>query len=362
MIHCPEIFNGLFLHPSGKDQINYSPCCQAHTKTTGVENFNFKTDENLLRLRSENISGLKSSECERCWTAEENNHTSKRQSSINYCKQNNISKSESILFLEYNSTWSCNLKCIMCSPEYSSSLAKESGAIDVELKESNINRKLNNIIDRLDLSEARRIHFNGGEPLINNNHKEVIEKVKDKSNLSISYNTNGTKRVNQEILNLWSQCKYVRIFFSIDAIGTAFDYIRYGALWSEVKENLEWYKNNVPSNVMFGLNVTVGSYNILEIPELFNWYKNNFSSNRDGDITEFNWQFAYNYPMGAITQNVKEVALDELKVYAELEPLYNSLLECKTTDKLSFTMLDKIDIRRNTSWRNSLRIGNYETN
>jgi len=359
MIFCPEIFNGLFLHPSGKGQINYSPCCQAHTKTTNVDNFNFKTDENLVRLRSENINGLKSSECERCWIAEENNHTSKRQSSINYCKQNNIPKNESILFLEYNSTWSCNLKCIMCSPEYSSSLAKESGDINVELKESNINRKLNNIVDRLDLSETRRIHFNGGEPLINNNHREVIEKVKDKSKLSISYNTNGTKRVNQEILDLWSQCNYVRIFFSIDAIDVAFDYVRYGGSWAEVKENLEWYKNNTPSNVMFGLNVTVGLYNLLEMKDLWEWHTKEFSSNEGGDKTEFNWQIANNYNPNFLKKEVKDIFINEVKGITELSSLVKFIDVDVKSDEYWIEDLNKIDSRRNTNWRKSLRVGNY---
>jgi hypothetical protein len=360
MIYCPEIFHSVFIKSYGTNYIEFGPCCQSGTNTIQNEMFDFDNSTFLNKLREENHNNTKSSECNRCWEAEANNLKSKRESAVEFYEENNIDDVIKLHTLEYNTTWACNLGCIMCDPMYSSTLATELGVTTL-FKQQSVESKSNQILNELDLSNIKRVHFNGGEPLINSVHLDVLKKIPTLSDCKVSYNTNGTKIPSDEVMHYWSKCKMVRIFFSIDAIGDAFNYIRWKADWDSVKKNMQWFVENAPSNVMFGINATVGVYNLLEIPEMYNWYKSEFSTNREGDRTDFNWQVAYNYDFANASHIIKTDALNELGKHNILPSLCHAVTERLNKEQNDdwIINLNNIDARRNTDWKAALRIGKY---
>ena len=353
MNYCPEIHHGLFLRTSGLDGVHYGPCCQADAVKVDSDSFDFENSDFLIKLRQENLQGIRSDVCKRCWQAEDVGNKSKRQSSLEFPID-----SQGLEIFEYNVNWACNLACIMCSPDHSSSWAKELGITD---NQTQIDRRKNHIIDHIDFSNLKRIHFNGGEPLINNDHVRVLEKINDISKIKITYNTNGTQLPSNKALKCWEKSQIVNIFFSIDAIGKSFEYIRYPGQWNRILKNLDWYVKNSPSNVMFGLNVTFGAYNILEAADLYNWFEQYLATNREGDRSDFCWQVAYNFDYKYLPEVIKQDALDKLNDCKPLESLCNSIKN--TLNEIPndnwIQKLDELDARRNTSWKNSLQIGNY---
>lgn len=359
MIYCPEIFHGLFVNPSTDVNVEYAPCCQASTQLTPNESIDFNNSDFLNKLRAENLNNIKSSECRRCWEAEDSGLRSKRQSALDFYN-NEIDTNIELHTLEYNITWACNLGCIMCSPKFSSTLAQELN-VGPEIKLENSKRKKNPIVEQLNLNKLKRIHFNGGEPLINAEHIKVLKNIPDLSKCKVSYNTNGTKIPSAEVLKYWSKCKSVRVFFSIDAVGNAFDYIRWNAKWNEVSDNLKWFIDNSPSNVMFGVNTTIGMYNLLEINALWRWFNEEFSTNRKGDKSDFNWQKAYNFDFAHLRKDIKEIALNEMIENNTLESLQravSSSMSSSSNDEW-VNKLNVIDHRRGTNWRTSLKIGKF---
>jgi sulfatase maturation enzyme AslB (radical SAM superfamily) len=79
------------------------------------------------------------------------------------------------------------------------------------------------------IPNLRQVYFAGGEPLMIKEHKTFLEEIirqgyADK--ISIRYNTNGLL-LNEEIIELWTKFKKVKVGFSIDAIGIKNYYIRY---------------------------------------------------------------------------------------------------------------------------------------
>jgi len=350
MSWCPEIYRGLFIQPVGKDGIQIAPCCQA--KTQHVDNtFNFLTDTYLDQLRKQ----TRPDACNRCWDIEDSGGYSKRQAAVDYYNMPENSNVE-LNALEYNVNWSCNLACIMCGPELSSTWAKE---LNLDKRHNKITHTQNNIIKCLDKSKLSRIHFNGGEPLINNEHVKVLNQVENLSECKVTYNTNGTKLPSDQTLKVWEKSKMVRLFFSIDATESAFEYIRWPGKWDELCTNIEWFVQNSPSNVMFALNVTVGTYNLLEMPKLWDWYQQTIPTNREGDRTEFFWQPAYNFDYNWLNTAVKEVAKDKLKLYNGLTSLYNSIDNTSAANDNWIKKLEVIDARRKTNWRESLQVGKF---
>jgi len=361
---CPEIYRSIFVDRFNDDYISVAPCCQAVTKIEPVDTFNFYKSPYLLYLRNEFAQGSRPSACSRCWDAEALGHKSRRQSAIEFF---NLPPSDLVTLesVDHSATWACNLACIMCGPNNSSLWAKELKYIQSDL--ISIGRKFqksNNFLDKLDFSNIQKIHFNGGEPLLNADHINLLEKLEAQGvlkNTFISYNTNGTVIPDDKIIKLWSRARLVKIFFSIDATKSAFEYIRWPGNWNDTSNNIISMRENLPGNVMFGFNVTVGCYNLFEIVDVWQWFSEHLLTNREGDNSDFCWQFANNFDVKFLPTNIKNDAIDYLIAEPRLIGIVNYIKNTLSITKNNnwIINLEDLDSKRNTNWRNSLTIGKY---
>ena len=360
---CPEIFRSIYVDRFNDDQIRFAPCCQAQPTIEPLATFDFATNQYLTSLREQIAQGKKPSECESCWKLEHVGQKSRRQSAIEFfsIKPNTDVVLESI---DHSATWACNSACVMCKPQHSSMWATELNYNADELyKAGRRFQKANNFLEYLDVTNIKKVHFNGGEPLLNNEQVDLLEKLKINNKLSstfVSYNTNGTVYPSQKILDLWAETRLVKLFFSLDAIGPAFNYIRWPGDWDQVRDNILRLRDTAPSNVMFGINATVGAHNLLEIDKMYQWFEENLSTNREGDTSDFCWQLANNFPVSALPQQVKNTAIEQLSRFDALTPLTNHVKYTPASSYPWVQTLDTIDRRRRTNWRSTLMIGKFD--
>ena len=362
---CPEVYKSIFVDRHNDDKIVVAPCCQADSAIESVDNFDFETSPYLNKLRDQFDQGQRPSACHRCWKLEDLGQKSRRQSSIEFFNLPAPDNTVKLQSIDHSATWACNLACIMCYEKSSSFWAAEKNLSTVELE--NIGRrfqKKNNFISKLDLTNVIRLHFNGGEPMLNNDQMELLEEL-DKlgvlKNTVVSYNTNGTVYPSEKIIQYWNRCKLVKIFFSIDGTGPAFEYIRWPARWSQVSDNIVKMKQCLPSNVMFGFNCTISGYNLFEIVDVWNWFCENLETNREGDLSDFAWQIAYNYNIGELSDTVKQDAiknLNQINTLAGIIQYINSTASSSQPPSW-ISKLENLDQQRNTSWKKSLNIGKY---
>ena len=197
--------------------------------------------------------------------------------------------------------------------------------------------------------------------MLNNDQAKLLLKLKQQGVLQdtfISYNTNGTVMPSDQIVDLWKQARLVKIFFSIDAVESGFEYVRWPGKWSETSQNILDMRANLPGNVMFGFNTTVGSYNLLEIDQVYKWFDQNIRTNRQGDASDFCWQLANNFDPAATSRIIKMQAIEQLKPIAELAGLVSyieSTLD-QTENNMWTVALNKLDTKRNTNWRTALKV------
>lgn len=364
MPYCPEIYKNVFIQRVNDDSVYAAPCCQAAGHVVKNNVFNFESDRYLSNLREQFSAGEKPEACNACWKVEKAGHKSRRQSAIEF-HNNTVSDKTTLESMDLNMTWACNLACIMCGPQCSSTWAKELNInSDSRPKLGVKSQKNNDILESVSLKNIKKIHFNGGEPFINNDHLKILKKIKQQKGLDdvfVSYNTNGTLYPSNEIIDIWKQTDLVKIFFSIDAIDVAFNYIRYPASWKFVEKNILQMKESLPSNVMFGINATIGCYNLFEIMDVKNWFDIHLSTNREGDNSDFNWQIAENFHPKNLSQEIKHDIIQHLENDAILNNVCNFLKDSFYSE-INFdwtNKLDKLDKRRNTDWKNSLMIGSY---
>lgn len=361
---CPEIYRNIYIDRHNDTHISIAPCCQAACALEPVDTFDFQTSPHLSKLRQQFDNNEKPSACDRCWQMEDAGHKSRRLSAIEF--YNTVPSSEIILEgIDHSSTWACNLACIMCSPVNSSLWATQEN-----LKRNDLTaigryfQKSNNFLDRLDVGHIKKIHFNGGEPMLNNDQIELLLKLEEQgvlANSFISYNTNATVMPSKKILDLWSRARLVKLFFSIDAVGPGFEYIRWPGNWNQTSKNILDMKAMLPSNVMFGFNIAVGSYNLLEISDVFHWFNQNLKTNKEGDPSDFCWQLATNFDPKHAPNIIKMQAISELNSIASLSGLVNYLKS--TADDLEntdwITALTKLDSKRNTNWKTALKAAQF---
>lgn len=222
---CGAIDNGVTVFPNGK----IGPCCRISADYLKPVS-EIANPKRFFDLKTETPPP----QCSSCIKDEEYGIRSTR---MNYNQKK--TDQDGIQFLDLRNTNLCNLKCRYCGPHYSSQWAKELENVTVP--------KHQDILPYQDLiitKSLQYVYFTGGEPMINKDHWALLSQLVDRGlakNIDIRYNTNLTtlKYKDVQVIDLWKNFKSVQVDVSIDAIGEPLSYIRSGADWETIKQNVE---------------------------------------------------------------------------------------------------------------------------
>ena len=246
------IQNGLFVSHRGQ-----SVCCvnsNKHKDLSPKEFWEGSIRQQALE-RMDSDSPVKG--CDICYNAEKNKVTSHRNYWNVYKK---ISSKKLPTMLDLDLSNFCNLKCVMCDANRSSQHAKDKGlgvsAISREYIES-----LLEISDDLEL-----VTIQGGEPSIMDEFTYYFGELQKRNickNIDLQIITNLTN-VNDRFLAILPYFKSVRFSISVDAHGTANDYIRWPSKFNAIDKNITKIINIDSIKV-------VEIHNALNILSLFNY-------------------------------------------------------------------------------------------
>ena len=208
-------------------------------------------------------------------------------------------------YLDLRLGHTCNLKCIMCSPHDSSQWVGEHKKVFPIFQSELIKKQMS--WDRKDFNNfwhenpefweeiyeqipnIKQLYFAGGEPLMIREHKtfllEIIRRgYADK--ISLRYNTNGLL-VDQDIIDVWSHFRKVKVGLSLDGMESRGHYIRYPLDWPTIEQSLTML-DNAPDNIQTNIAFAVQILNIKHVPDFIKWKVNsnfkkvNFDKNASG--------------------------------------------------------------------------------
>lgn len=253
---------------------NYGVCCRSYPlpytmKDKSIED-HFNSDE-MKAIRSEMESGepgpFVSKYCEKCIAHEKSGVTSRRQHRINQLEDapqsfrdrvNDIihqSEQSVHLFIQNMAFYSlefkffgnlCNLKCMMCHPHQSSSLAaewKKQGKWDGPTHINSYNDIQSEDFYRdmdIMIPNSLELKFTGGEPLMNRDILDLLQYCVDKKyakNIKLIIITNGTK-LPKEFLNILNYFKEITINVSLDGVFEVNDYQRVGSSFDVIDRHI----------------------------------------------------------------------------------------------------------------------------
>lgn len=148
---------------------------------------------------------------------------------------------------------SCNLKCLSCWNQSSSSIAQEEiemkkAGIPIEniLEVSNFNWFDKDTFKRFENLPLREIYFTGGEPMMVKHLSDFLEMI-DPS-IHIRFNTNCTVW-NSKLEKILRKFSTVTMSLSLDAVDKKIEYIRYGSKWEDVNNIAKKYENFCSVNI-----------------------------------------------------------------------------------------------------------------
>jgi MoaA/NifB/PqqE/SkfB family radical SAM enzyme len=253
------------------------PCCEWQQGTNySTENHISQVD--LTTWHQKNIvfeqqlaNGIWPSACNRC----EHRENQQRNDSIRLGGEHAYAHyANDDITLEIRPGNVCNFSCQTCWPEASSRVSQhhvQAGLIDI--KSINSTR-----IDDFDflLPIADRIQdvvLLGGEPFYDPNCKRFLAWAHDNLHSNITMFTNGSA-VDWAWVDQYPG--KITMVFSIDAVGKAAEYVRFGTNWPVVLKNFEQARVNPKINLR--VNITTSVYNYYHLDQVIELLTQNWPS------------------------------------------------------------------------------------
>ena len=267
-------------------------------RETPLEAFN---NDYMRSVRLTMLEGKIPASCTKCFEEESNGVVSKRLWEMYEWNRDGLDFNQLIAdtditgavppvirYLDLRLGHTCNLKCVMCSPHDSSRWLQDYEKV-VSMTNSNVVLKQiawdpakfdnywyekpefwDDIFEQI--PHITQLYFAGGEPLMIKEHRRFLDEIIKRGyakNISLRYNSNGVL-VNEDIIDVWSNFKQVRMAFSIDAVDTRNNYIRYPVSWADTLSALTLLDNS-PDNIHCAIACAVQVFNIKHIIDFAKW-------------------------------------------------------------------------------------------
>lgn len=246
------------------------PCCAWNNNTGKESQFNEKFQHKHAIWYGQMEAGDWLPECLECKQDEEKNGKSQRL----YFNEI-LQYSHGVEYWDFKINNTCNLSCRMCDPSSSSTwdrILKQHDPDYTPVK-TGWHRDVTEILPHL--YTAKVVKFTGGEPFLIPQVRQILEFLVDEDiapAVIVQFVTNGTQDIS-EYYDLLSFFKHVIITVSIDAIGARFEYIRSGASWNQVSDNILNIKKNKSSNTILGVTCLPTALNVNNTNEVAEWCK-----------------------------------------------------------------------------------------
>jgi sulfatase maturation enzyme AslB (radical SAM superfamily) len=310
------------------------PCC-AYTNNPKLNSpKQYWNSDQLKNIRSNMLNDVRDEGCNLCWDKEDRGFASLRNHSNTIYEKYvgdiiNGKTFDQPVVLDLRLGNLCNLKCRMCTSEWSSQIADEILSNPGLEWEHTPSEKLTAVSDEtwelLDnwIGRVERVFMTGGEPTIIKKNLDYIQKIIQTGrgkDIELIFTTNATN-VNREFLKLAENFKSVHFAVSIDAVEDLATYIRFPSDWNTIKQNLDIIGQN---NFGVGINTTIQWLNMTRLTSMFNFIEEYIDSKPKqfaGVWFQLVTTPAYLDPIYA-PRFMKEIAIEQISKFLENSKLF----------------------------------------
>lgn len=261
---CQAPFKSLRFEPLGVMRTccyNIQVVAGVYPKQTLLEAWN-SSEMNLLRekVKKQDLSFG----CRLC--ADQLNNG--EENTVKYLQYENLPESEHNfpVMLDFSLHNTCNLGCVMCHGEFSSSIRKNREHLPPMkmVYDETFVEQLHPFI-----KHAKQFVFAGGEPFLIDIHYAIWDRIVELNpEVTVHVVTNGTV-FNKKVQRVFSQLKF-NVTISIDAFDKEiYELIRINASFDKVMNNFQYFKSYCEEKkTQFAINVCPIKQNRLHLPEM----------------------------------------------------------------------------------------------
>lgn len=274
-------------------QGEFTPCCifnyknKLSTYSGNDDILSHMNSAKAVQLRKDLHEGKKPAGCRHCWELEDRGELSLRHHfNTNYHYEDIVEATNSnnfllpdlkLRYIDIRFSNKCNLKCVSCGADWSTSWYNDSVALNVtkpgtpKLKSiENTENLLIQLYDQIDNIE--QIYFAGGEPLMLPEHykllQEIIKRGKAKD-INLLYSSNLARLTYgvYDVVPFWKEFSSISMQASIDGTYKRGEYLRTNLKWDQLVSNVERLIKEVPQ---LDLNIAptvswMNSYDIIDL-------------------------------------------------------------------------------------------------
>lgn len=335
-----------------------APCCMIHNynniEHSSIEEF--WQSERLDQLRANMLEGKPCSDCKVCYEEERTIGKSMRTESLR--DHSVTSDTDLVAFvngpeylarsfpnhLEFHLGNLCNLKCLTCNPQDSSSFLIENNILKIsnhQQADYQISEDLvENVITAVLTHGVKVLDLRGGESMLMPSVRKLLSNLPNNHGIqTLRLQTNCTV-----LDDFWKETfqrfDNVEIMMSIDAYDQANSYIRYPSRWDEIEKNVDYFLS-CPGMKLY-INCTVSNLNFLLLKPLIDWC-------RQKNIY-FHYSICSNPSYYQYTNLPRSLFEDGLKILAEYPEVAGLAAEHNDSEWSDFCMMinTRDKHRRNT--------------
>lgn len=214
-------------------------------------------------LRELSLKGIPIKGCEKCYYEESLGKESLRQK----FNKDYTNDTVALEYFEVGFDNICNLTCDGCFDEFSSSWAEKNNPGHPKKFYITATTEIENVPQTIN-----KVLFLGGEPLMTNRHIKFLQKINNKSQVLVTYNTNGTFLLSNDTIDLLKQFKLVEFIVSVDGYKEVNERVRSGSSWSAIEKFLNQLIDN---SFKFSIHTTIHKNNWFDLSNVSSWIKEN---------------------------------------------------------------------------------------
>ena len=240
------------------------------------------TNHDIKKIRAQMLDGQRPKDCQKCWRNEDSDTLSDRQiknqllslvedttiqSLLDQCQTGQYS----VKMLKIDTSNTCNATCVTCNSHASSAWAALERKNNI-VPSDTWRIQYNAFEHKLDYPNLKAVSFRGGEPFLSLTNFDILEQILNHNNTQcfVSFVTNGSFDLTDRQKHILRQFKKVNFCFSIDGIGTVFEYMRYPLRWNKILHNIKWAQDN---NIEVSASYTLSNMNLWYHAQTTEWFQ-----------------------------------------------------------------------------------------
>lgn len=352
---CRYLSNGYRLKSNGTN-LTYSPCCWFRGEVSLINNPHFE-------IQKAEISKIDhwTVQCASCKQIEDSGVYGDRSPRLRSFHEIPDSVPDNVpTWIELTIDTTCNAACIMCGWWHSTTWRKQEIKFGTKTTHDfpdivDPMHWLDVIKSKMTFEYVNSVSFLGGEPLESPIPLEFLTLLKKTrgslGDVTVHFQTNGSLRPSDEIVELLRECKIVRYNISLDAVGERFEYIRYPLLWHRIEDTVEYVKSLRLPNLNFIILSTLTPLNAWYFDEIEQWVSESF---KDCNTEKHTVRALPNRCIGtldlnATPENLRLAIVEKFGVDHPVTKMFSNLELGNTETFVNYCNF--LDSNRKTNWR-----------